>query len=131
MARRYEEPGNPVYDIGSAALSKWRFRARDGLKSLPRDERQAYGAAVEAAVLSAQRAQLKGHGESMPNPTCASGTWHTTGEAIHEAMRAKQRAALLAGPAQIRRARTPAEWAEMYEAAMKEKRERENAPIGA
>ena len=53
---------------------------------------------------------------------CASGTWHTTGEAIHAAVREQHRAALLSAPGEIRRKRKPQTWRKMYEAAMSEKR---------
>jgi hypothetical protein len=118
----------PEYNIDSAALKKCRHRARKGLAAMSRAERQAYGAAVHAAVLSAQRAALKRAAPSMPRPNCASGTTHNTGEAIHNAIREQQRAALAAYAAQVRRARTPDEWREMYDEAMAEKRQREAQP---
>ena len=110
----------PEYDLESAALKKFRTKARKGLSHLSADDRRAYGAAVETATLARQRAFLRSHGEAEPRPHCASGTWHTTGEAISAAVRSQHRAALAACPAQERRARTPQEWAAMYEAAMKE-----------
>ena len=73
------------------------------------------------AVLSLQRSELQ---RELPSfkPRCASGTWYTTGEEIHEAVRRQQHAALLAYPDKVRRARTDCEWAEMYRDAMIAKR---------
>jgi hypothetical protein len=121
----------PEYDVESAALKKARKAAREGLTSLSKAERQAYGTAVSDAVRASQRAGLRRAGETMPNPNCASRTAHNTGEAIHNAVRAQQRAALLACPSQIRKARKPAEWQAMYDAAMQEKRAREAMPLAA
>jgi hypothetical protein len=115
----------PAYDIDSATLKKHRRAARGGLAGMSRGEIVEYANAVEAAVLAKQKSQLRRHGEVMPAPHCASGTWHTTGAAIHKAMQQKQRAALLACPAQIRRERTPKQWADMYAEAMADKRKRE------
>jgi hypothetical protein len=117
----------PEYNIESASLKKHRAKARAGLSSLSRAERQAYGAAVEAAVLASQRAALRRAGESMPRPNCASGTAHSDGAAIIKAIREQQHNALLACPSKIRRARSPYEWQQMYEAAMAEKRKRQQA----
>ena len=44
------------------------------------------------------------------------------GAAVEEAVLAKQRSSLLNCPAQVRRERTPEQWQEMYDEAMKEKR---------
>ena len=118
----------PEYDLESAALKKFRTKARKGLSHLSADDRRAYGAAVEAATLARQRAFLKSGGEPEPRPHCASGTWHTTGEAISAAVRSQHRAALAACPAQERRARTPDQWRSMYEAAMAAKRAPRSAP---
>ena len=112
----------PEYDLESAALKKFRTKARKGLSHLSTDDRHAYGAAVELATLARQRAFLKTATVPEPRPHCASGTWHTTGEAIDKAIRQQHRAALAACPAQERRARTPDQWASMYAAAMEEKR---------
>lgn len=121
MRRRYSaEATGPDYTISSPALVKHRRKAGEGLASLPRAERQAYGAAVEAAVLAAQRRQLATAGEVMPRPRCASGTWHNDGAAIHDAVRDQQRRSLLACASQIRRARTPEQWERMYREAMPE-----------
>lgn len=115
----------PVYDIDSAALRKCR---RKPLKAMSRAERDAYASAIETAVLAAQRASLRRAGNPLPSPNCASGTAHNTGEAIHKAVRAQHRAALLACPSQERRARTPEKWREMYDAAMAEMRGRGAEP---
>ena len=120
-----EDEFGPEYNIDSAALKKFRRMRRS---SMSRADRQAYGAAVEAAVLSAQRAALRRAAPSIPRPNCASGTTHNTGEAIDRALREQQRAALLACPSQERRARKPEKWREMYDAAMAEKRKRAEMP---
>jgi hypothetical protein len=117
------EQFGPVYpDL--PAVNKHRKAARDGLALMSRDARQAYGLAVETAIRAKQRAELQ---RELPshNVSCASGTNHNDGAAIHKAMQAKQRAALLAAPAQERRARKPAVWQAMYDAAMADKRKRE------
>lgn len=117
------EPFGPSYPDLPAA-KKFRRAARDGLAALSRDERQAYGLAVETAIRAKQRAELQ---RELPEHrvSCASGTNHNDGEKISAAMRAKHRAALLACPSQERRARSPAVWKAMYAAAMAEKHARE------
>jgi hypothetical protein len=126
--RRYRygaSNGNPDYPSLGATVAKWRFRAREGLQSLTRDERRAYGDAVERAILALQRSEAQQRLTPVaPKCRCASGTAYNTGEALHQAIREQQRNALLACAAQIRRARTDVEWREMYEAAMAEKRAR-------
>jgi hypothetical protein len=95
-------PFGPTYDVNSVALAKFR---RKPFGELTRDERRAYGEAVEKAVLVKQRALL--YREATPDyrSPCASGTWHTTGEAIHAAILQQQRAALVAYPAKVCRER--------------------------
>lgn len=117
----------PQYDIGSAQLVKYRktAKAAGGVMKLDRFYRVQYAEAVEAAVLASQRAKLKSHGEPQTRAMCASGTFHSDGETIAAAIRARHRAALLAFPGQERRKRTPREWLEMYDQAMLDKRERE------
>jgi hypothetical protein len=118
----------PDYDLESAALKNFRRMARKGLSHLSAEDRRAYGAAVEVAVLARQRAFLKSHTVPEPRPVCASGTWYTTGEEIHAAIRRQHRAALAAAPGVERRARTPDQWRSMYAAAMAEKRGRTTTP---
>jgi hypothetical protein len=118
----------PDYNIESAALKKFRRMARKGLSHLSAEDRRAYGAAVEDAVLARQRAFLKSHTEAEPRPHCVSGTWHSDGEEIHAAIRRQHRAALAAAPGVERRARTPDQWRSMYAAAMAEKRNPRPAP---
>lgn len=126
MAWEILEPFGPDYNVDGAGLKAFRRAARKGLSALSRDERQAYGAAVEAAVLTQQRAAfLRAAGVTDHNAPCASGTWASDGAAIHAHMRRKQRAAILAAPSQIRRAREPDVWRAMYAEAMAERRERE------
>lgn len=108
----------PTYAISSAALVKHRTKAREGLAALSRDERQTYGLAVETAIRAAQAAQCRRHGEPDHRSPSASGTWHNDGAAIHKAVAAQQRTALLAYPSQVRKARSPDEWQRLYDAAM-------------
>lgn len=123
MTERYHYADGPDYPSLGAAVAKWRWRAREGLQSLPREERQAYGEAVERAILALQRAEAnRGLPPVTPKVHCASGTPHNTGEAIHNAIREQQARALAAYPSYVRRKRTPVEWRDMYEAAMVEKR---------
>jgi hypothetical protein len=117
------EQFGPVYPE-LAGMAKHRKAARNGLSAMPRAERQAYGLAVETAIRAKQRAELQRVFTSH-NCSCASGTNHNDGAAIHKAMQAKQRAALLAAPSAERRARKPAEWRRLYDAAMADKRKRE------
>ena len=115
-------PG-PDYPALGAAVAKWRARARDGLKALSCEERHAYGAAVERAILALQRSEVsRGLPPINPRCGCASGTPHNTGEAIHNAVREQQSRALAAYPSYVRRHRTDAEWRQMYETAMAENR---------
>ena len=123
------EIGNPRYDINSATLQKLRWAAHNGLATLTPEQRREYGEAVERAVKSAQRSTLKRAGETERTCHCASRTNHNTGEAIHNAIRAQQRAEMMSWASKIRRARTPAEWESMYEQAMKEKRARQAASL--
>jgi hypothetical protein len=127
-ADKMKDDEGPEYNIDSATLKKFRHRARKGLAALSRADRLAYAAAIEAAVISAQRVALRRAAPPIPRPNCASGTTHNTGEAINNAIRAQHRAALAACPSQERRARSPAQWQTMYDAAMAERRKRESAP---
>lgn len=122
--RRYQaDASGPDYPPLGAVVAKWRWRAREGLRSLTREERQAYGEAVERAILALQRAEAN-HGSPPINPrvNCASGTAHTTGEAIHQAIREQQARALAAYPSYVRRNRSPHIWQQMYEAAMADRK---------
>jgi hypothetical protein len=116
--------GDPPYPKLSATVEKWRRKAANGLSTLTREERREYGATVEKAILALQRSEL-----SRETPThsirCASGTLHTDGADIHRAIQQRQRNSLLACPGQERRARSRHDWRVLYEAAMAEKRERE------
>jgi hypothetical protein len=91
-ARRYHNPGNPEYPKLGATVAKWRWRARKGLQTLTRNERHAYGEAVEQAVLALQRSEaMHSLTPATPKCRCASGTAHNTGEAIHNAAGAASR----------------------------------------
>ena len=101
----------PPYNIESATLKKFRRNAKDGLATWSKWERHMYGAAVEQAVLAKQRSEFM---RALPPIPQAS--------VFGAALVKKQRNELLAYPAQVRRERTPKQWQEMYDKAMKEKR---------
>ncbi len=105
------EPFGPEYNVASPALAKHRRLARNGLQAMTYEQRQAYGAAVERAVLAAQRRELLG---ANAEPEC-----RPVGD-ISAAIRAQQSRALLSCPGKVRRARTPHEWETMYREAMPE-----------
>ncbi len=122
---RYSHAGasGPDYPMLGATVARWRWRSREGLQTLTHEERQAYGAAVERAILALQWTEAnRGLPPVTPKVRCASGTPHNTGEAIHNAIREQQARALAAYPSYVRRKRTPVEWRDMYEAVMAEKR---------
>lgn len=115
----------PAYLVAmGATVAKLRSKAaRNGLAALSHKDRQAYGAAVEKAILAKQRTEFMAqNSETVHRPNCASGTWYTTGADIDKAIKSRQRAALAACPSQERRAREPQVWARMYEEAMEAKR---------
>jgi hypothetical protein len=116
----------PYPDLGPT-VAKFRRLASKGLAAMLVTDRRAYADAIEKAIRAKQRAELQ---RELPSHrvNCASGTDHNDGEKIHEAIRAKHRAKLLAAPSQERRARKPEDWKKMYREAMEEKRERESAP---
>jgi hypothetical protein len=110
----------PPYDVTSATLAKYRWLARQGLAALKKQERRGYGKAVEQAILAKQRSELLASlgRAANPKPRCASGTPFSDGAKIHEAIKQRQRNALLSAPSQIRRWRTDAEWRQLYNEAM-------------
>ncbi|MBN9051562.1 MAG: hypothetical protein J0H78_19050 [Rhizobiales bacterium] len=108
----------PEYNVTSPALV--RFRKLANGRTLTREERQAYGAAVEAAVLAAQRRQLRSAAEPEHRPNCASRSWPNKPGEVGEVIRRQQRAALARCAEQERRARTPDQWEKMYREAMPE-----------
>jgi len=113
----------PDYPMLGATVAKWRWHARDGLQSLPREDRQAYGEAVERAILALQRSEAnRGLPPVTPKVHCASGTPHNSGDVIHNAIREQQARTLAAYPSYVRRKRAPVEWQDTYETAMTEKR---------
>ena len=61
------EASGPDYPSLGAAVAKWRTPARDGLRTLTRDERRAYGEAVERAHKRA--CKRLGQGVAGSNPT--------------------------------------------------------------
>jgi hypothetical protein len=109
----------PPYDVTSATLPKHRWLAREGLAALTKEERHAYGKAVEQAILAKQRSELLASFWRPANPKrCASGTPFSDGAEIHEAIKQQQRNALLSAPSKIRRRRTDAGWRQLYNEAM-------------
>ena len=115
----FEKYGPEYPDLG-ASVAKFRpAAAKQGVMAMQREQRLAYADAIERAIRSKQRASLRSEkpGRAI---RCASGTAHNTGEEISRAIRAQHRAALAACPSQIRRAREPEEWVELYDAAMVE-----------
>ena len=95
---------SPEYNLDSAALKKFRFLAREGLKALTYEQRREYGAAVERAALSKQRSEFKAISvEPSARCPCASGTWHSEGKDIEAAIKQQQQTALLSFPAKVRR----------------------------
>lgn len=124
-----QEPFGPDYDLDSAALKKFRAVANrnGGVMKLEQFARRAHAEAVEKAVRAKHRSFLAQGSEPKATPRCASGTWHNTGQAIHDAIRAQQHGDLMRCASQIRRAREPSVWRSMYAAAMLEKRDREAA----
>jgi hypothetical protein len=116
------DASGPDYPQLGATVAKWRAKARDGLAQLTREERRAYGEAVEKAIRALQRQEAqRGLWPTTPKVRCASGTAHNTGEAIDAAVRKQQHDALAAYPSYVRRNRPDHVWREMYEAAMAEK----------
>jgi hypothetical protein len=85
---------------------------------------------VHAAILSKQRSALS-RVTSDPRPNCASGTLHTEGRKIAEAIRRQHVGALRSYVAKVRRCRTPQQWREMYREAMAEKREASTMALAA
>jgi hypothetical protein len=118
------EPFGPLYpDLATVK------KHRAPLAAISREARQAYGLAVETAIRALQRSELQRATPAEPRSNSTSGTFHNNGAAIHKAMQTKQRAALLACPSQVRRAREPKVWEAMYAQAMAEKRDRETVAL--
>jgi hypothetical protein len=115
------DPAGPSYPLLGATVEKYRRRAKQGLAKLSREDRIAYGDAVHAAILALQRRELLRVLPPANRCNCASRTWYTTGDEIHEAIKRQQLNALLACPAKERNARTPQEWQKLYERAMQNK----------
>lgn len=118
------EPFGPTYNVSGTALAKHRRLARNGLQAMTREQREVYGAAVEAAVLAMQQREAMRAMPAAQRCNCASGTWHSDGADISAAIREQHRRALAAYAGQVRRTRSDVEWAALYEAAMQEKARR-------
>lgn len=120
------EQFGPTYpDLGASVMKHRRICAKAGsIAMMNPEDRYAYGDAVEKSIRAKQRAELQ---RVLPgrNVHCASGTNHNNGEDIDRAIKQQHRAAIMAAPSQIRRARTDEEWRDMYERAMEQKRKRE------
>jgi hypothetical protein len=115
---KIEDQGPSYPDMGSA-VAKYRKIPKDQLTV---EQRDAYSAAIVAKIKSLQRSVVMRDTPSH-KCDCASGTAFNRGEDIHRAIREQQERALLAYPAKARKARTNYEWWDMYEKAMKAKRE--------
>jgi hypothetical protein len=111
----------PVYNVTGAGLAGYRKAAQDGLAGLDREARQQYGAMVGEAVLAMQHNEAQRAIGPEQRSSCASGTWHSDGAAIHDAIRGQQHRALMSWPAKCRSARTAHEWETGYEEAMEAK----------
>jgi hypothetical protein len=112
------EPFGPTYPAIPGA-TKFRKIPRDQLTA---DQRREYSALIVGKILSLQRADAT---RTLPavKPRCASGTWANNADgAVGAAVREQQARALANCPDAIRRARTPAQWQELYEEAMRAKR---------
>ena len=117
-------PFGPIYpDLPGVKRFRQMAVAAGSVAEMDQPFRGAYGEAVGKAIRAKQRAELQREVKSH-NVKCASGTNHNDGAKISSAVRAQQRANLLACAAAERRARTPEQWREMYAAAMAEKRAR-------
>lgn len=117
------DDGGPLYPELGSTVAKYRRMAvgAGGVMAMDKAMRNAYGEAIEKAIRAKQRSELQRELPSYPT-RCASGTTHNDGADIHEAIRRRHRAALIACPAHYRRARPDHVWREMYEEAMAEKR---------
>lgn len=116
-------PFGPHYPTMPAAVQKHRrVAARAGsVAAMGKAERQAYGAAVEQAILSLQRAAFT-RAYAPPPANCASGTFANTADAIEKAVRARQARELAAACRQDREGRSDATVQALYDAAMAAKR---------
>jgi len=104
--------GGPLYPQLGPGVEKYRRLARKGLAKMAREDRYAYGEAVELAILSLQRRELDRETK----------TPDRRNEPLGDARLKMLRNQLLAWPDQERRARSEVEWKSMYDAAMAEKR---------
>lgn len=116
----------PVYprELG-ATVAKFRAmaEARGGVRKLSPEDRHAYGEAVGQAILAKQRSEAhQGLPPVTPKARCASGTYLSDGDDIHDALRRQQRASLESCPGKVRRARKPEQWRQLYAVAMKQKK---------
>ena len=100
----------PVYNINAGATFR---RREEPLREWSYAERRAYGATIEAAVLAAQASALR-RVVSEPRPICASQSWANEPGEVGDVVRRQQAASLAACPAQVRRARSPHEWEQLY-----------------
>jgi hypothetical protein len=124
---REEDLHNPLYPVAlGAKVAKFRRLARRGLGQLTIEQRRAYGTEVELAIRAKQLGELYA-GCTFARPLantaeCASGTAFNDGADIHRAIRTQQLTRLHGALAASHRARTPQQWAELYDEAMADKR---------
>jgi hypothetical protein len=119
------EPFGPEYPELGRAVAKIRAKAKNGIAALSKAERVAYANAIEERIRSLQRSEAARTSlVAGRRPNCASRTYLSDGAQIIKAIQKQQRDALQAAVVAERRNRTDEEWQQMYDAAMKEKRER-------
>lgn len=108
------EPFGPVYPDLGVTVARSRNKARNGKISA-----REHGEAVLAAIRKLNANLHARRIADNPTPNCASGTAHNTGEAILRAVR-QQNAARVSKDTNTR---TPEQWRDAYNAAMKAKRD--------
>ena len=118
------QPGNPPYPA-MPSLAKFRRMAESagGVMAMDRFARQQYGEAVEQAIRGLQRTELLGRIKAEAKPQCASGSFANTAEGIEKAVRGRIAAALASAARRDREGRSDALVQELYDQAMRIKRE--------
>jgi hypothetical protein len=124
MTTLLEQFGPDYPDLG-ASVAKYRRKAKESIFARTKAERDSNADAIENAIRAKQRSALQ---RELPSHrvSCASGTDYSDGREISAAVRQQHRSALQACPSQIRRARAPHVWEDMYNEAMAAKRGRES-----
>lgn len=108
-------------ELGPSVAKYRRIAAGVGsVAAMSREDRHAYGAAIEKRIRALQIQELHAGRPAVPDTAADRDVGAT--------LRAQHRARLTASIGKERRERKPEKWKEMYEAAMEEKRKREAAP---